>query len=188
MKNMIDMNHRQPIGTVDWEFIYEMQGIAPERVSPDLIRLDAELLARIPGKWREMRNTLSGHLERRGVTFIALADSENRGTDFKVVGVLHDAAGAPLPFHRVLIYDKDHFEDDYIGSLISDGQGRFELSFGKSVFSDFGMESSPDIYFKVAAWRGDRFEEIARITPKPFKTSQFADGKTLIDFGTVSVP
>ncbi len=190
MKRMIDMNRRQPIGDVDWEFIYEMQGIAPERVGADMIRLDAALLELVPPRWQALRQALAAHLDRRGITHVALADVENRGSDFKVSATfrLKEATGSPLAFHRVIVFDQDHLEDDFIGTVISDEQGRIELSFGKSVFSDFGMETEPDIYFRVSAWRGERFEEIGRVTGKPFKTTRFAGGKTLLDYGTVTLP
>jgi hypothetical protein len=187
MKKMIDMNHRSEIGTIDWQFIYDMQVLAPDQVSHDLIRLTDDLLHKIPAKWKELKKKMSSHLDRQGTTFIAICDVENQGQDFTIEGTLKDTKGQPRPFHRLLIYDKDRFEDDYLGFVVTNDAGAFTLMFGKKVFSDFGLDSMPDIYFKVAEWDGQIFREIGKIKPKPHKVTHFTGGRIAIDFAVITI-
>lgn len=189
MKKLIDLTSREEIGPIDWEFIYDMQSVAPELASADTIVLNRDLLGKIPAKWKTIKQKLAGRVARGETHHLAVSDVENQGSEFKIEGTLrrkHD--GVPLAFHRVMVFDKDRFEDDFVGSVITDAAGRFTLAFGKKTFSDFGFaESTPDIYFRIFAWDTQRFNEIARTMPKDFKISQFPDKKVAIDFGVVEI-
>jgi len=189
VKKLIDMTRREEIGTVDWEFIYDMQAIAPDHASADTMAVNRDLLAKVPVKWRAIKQKLAGRITGSETIQLAFSDIENQGCEFKIEGTLRRHEGSePLAFHRVMVFDKDRFEDDFIGSVITDAAGRFMLAFGKKTFSDFGFaESTPDIYFRIFAWDGQRFNEIARTMPKDFKISQFPDKKVAIDFGVVEI-
>lgn len=145
MRQLIDMNHKNEIDIIDWEFIHDMQGIVPELITPEMIRLTKEFLNEIPSKWREIKLKLAKHIDPKQVVYVAIADMENLGNEFKIRGTLKDKEGNVLSFHRVIVYDEDRFEDDYIGSVITDKDGRFSLSFGRKTFSDFGLEAEPEI-------------------------------------------
>jgi hypothetical protein len=189
MKKIIDMEHGEEIGLIDWEFIYDMQAIAPEQITADTIVLSHDLLAKIPTKWRPIKQKLAARIHGDETHVLAVSDVENQGNEFKIEGVLQRRGGeATLPFHRLMVFDKDRMEDDFIGSVITDAAGRFTLAFGRRTFSDFGFaEAVPDIYFRVFAWGGKDFQEIARVMPKDFKVSHFPDRKVVIDFGVVAI-
>jgi hypothetical protein len=190
MKKLIDMDRREEIGVIDWEFVYDMQSIAPDMISADTIILNRELLTKIPAKWRVIKQKLSACIHRDETHFLAVSDLENQGNEFKIEGTIRRReSGESLAFHRLMVFDKDRLEDDFIGSIVSDAAGKFALAFGKRTFSDFGFaESIPDLYFRVFSWdREKRFVEIARVMPKDFKVSHFPDRKVAIDFGVIDI-
>lgn len=187
MRCMIDMSRKEPMGLIDWEFIYEMQGIAPEWITADMIRLTPKFLAAIPAKWQKIKSELASHVQKTGVAYIAICDVENEGSDFKITGTLQQQ-GQPLAFRKVVVYDRDRFEDDYLGTVITDAGGCFVLTFSKKAFSDFGLEAMPDIYFRIHTWVDTEFGPAVEIEPKPYKISHFTDKKVLMEFGAVEVP
>ena len=67
------------------------------------------------------------------------------------------------------VHFEDRFEDDYIGSVITNQDGYLEISFGKKVFSDFGLEQEPDVYFKIFTFEAGAFKELKRIMPEIFE-------------------
>lgn len=187
MRRLIDMNHKNEIGFVDWEFIHDMQGVVPELITPEIILLTKEFLNKIPSKWNELKSKLAKHVEPKQTVYVAIADIENLGNEFKIRGVLKDKAGGILSFHRVVVYDEDRFEDDYIGAVITDENGEFTLSFGKKTFSDFGLESEPDIYFKIFFWQDGKFHELGKVTPEIFEKLETKEKKKVIEFGVVTI-
>ncbi len=187
MRQLIDMTNKSEIGFVDWEFIHDMQGIVPDLINPEIIRLTEGFLNKIPKKWDKIKAELESHVSHENVVHVAIADIENLGNEFKLRGKLHDKNGKPMGFHRVVIFDKDRFEDDYIGAVISDKSGNFALAFGKKTFSDFGMESEPDIYFKIYAWEAGRFGQIARVMPEVFEKTETKEEKIILEFGVVTI-
>lgn len=187
MRRLIDMNHKNDIGFVDWEFIHDMQGIVPELITPEIILLTKEFLNKIPVKWSKIKSKLAEHVDPKQTVYVAISDIENLGNEFKIRGILKDKKGDILSFHRVVVYDEDRFEDDYIGAVITDENGGFTLSFGKKTFSDFGLESEPDIYFKIFFWKEGRFHEMGRVMPEIFEKSETIEKKTIIEFGVVAI-
>ncbi|MCP5106523.1 MAG: hypothetical protein GY950_24275, partial [bacterium] len=121
------------------------------------------------------------------VVYVAIADIENLGNEFKVRGTFKNKNGEPLAFHRVVVYDKDRFEDDYIGAVITGKDGSFALAFGKKTFSDFGLEAEPDIYFKVFCWETGMFAQIGKIMPEVFEKTETKEKKTLLEFGVITL-
>jgi hypothetical protein len=187
MRLVIDMDSKNEIGFIDWEFIHDMQGIAPDLITPEIIYLTGEFLKKIPKKWSKIKAKLSGHVIHNRTVHCAISDIENLGNEFKLRGTLKNKKGDTLGFHKVVVYDKDKFEDDYIGAVITDKNGDFTLSFGKKTFSDFGLEAEPDIYFKVFFWKDSRFNELGQTMPEVFEKSETKEGKIIIEFGVVTL-
>lgn len=192
MRLLFDMDNKSEIGYIDWEFIHDMQGIAPELITPEIISLTPAFLSKIPKKWDNIKTKLKKHIDPNRTIHCAISDIENLGNEFKIRGTLKNKKGEILSFHKVVVFDEDRFEDDYIGALITDNDGNFTLSFGKKTFSDFGLEAEPDIYFKVFRWQEERFEEIGRTMPKVFEKTEITDPeskekKILFEFGVVTI-
>ncbi len=187
MRKLIDMTNKSDIGFADWEFIHDMQGEVPELITPEIISLNTEFLNHIPAKYGKIKKQLAEHLKPGKTIHVAIADLENMGDEFKVRGILKAKEGHALGFHRIVVYDEDRFEDDYLGAVISDKDGHFTLSFGKKAFSDFGIESEPDIYFKVFFFQAGRFVEIGKTMPEIYEKTETQEKKTILDFGVVTV-
>ena len=51
--------------------------------------------------------------------------------------------------YRVRLYDKDVFEDDYLGESTLDENGVAKISFTHSSFSNWNTDANPDFYFVV---------------------------------------
>jgi hypothetical protein len=181
------MDNKSEIGVIDWEFIHDMQGIAPEMITPELIYLTQNFLNKIPAKWAKIKKLLSKHVSPKGPVHCAISDIENLGNEFKVKGTFKNQEGNVLAFHKVVVYDKDKFEDDFIGAVITDKDGAFSLAFGKKTFSDFGMEAEPDIYFKVYSWNGKLFQELGKTMPDVFERIETSDDKIIYQFGVVTL-
>ncbi|MCK4761745.1 MAG: hypothetical protein KAW12_06050 [Candidatus Aminicenantes bacterium] len=187
MRNIIDMDNKIEIGFIDWEFIHDMQGIAPGMINPQFISLNNEFLNKIPKKWEKIKTKLAKHLKGKELIHAAISDVENLGSEFKIRGTLRDKKSEPLSFHKVVVMDEDKFEDDYIGAVITDKDGGFSLSFGKKTFSDFGLEAEPDIYLKISFWRDGLFHELTRVTPEVRKKSETSGDKIIMEFGVIEV-
>ena len=68
---------------------------------------------------------------------------------FQVEGVVREKeSGRPLPGLVVRAFDKDLFEDDYLGEDQTDEAGHFEIRFTDADFKDW-VESRPDLYLCV---------------------------------------
>ncbi|MEO5782812.1 MAG: hypothetical protein ABIQ07_06045 [Ginsengibacter sp.] len=51
--------------------------------------------------------------------------------------------------YLVRLYDKDVFEDDFLGESVPDENGVVKISFNHSPFSNWNTDSNPDFYFVV---------------------------------------
>ena len=51
--------------------------------------------------------------------------------------------------YLVRLYDKDIFEDDFLGQSTVDGNGVVKISFTHSSFSNWNTDTNPDFYFIV---------------------------------------
>lgn len=186
MRLLVDMDNKSEVGHIDWEFIHDMQGIAPDMITPEVIFLNHDFLKKVPEKWKEIKGKLKEHVDPDKIIHLAISDLENMGNEFKVRGKFQNKKGEILAFHKIVIYDKDRFEDDYLGAVISNEEGVFTLSFGKKAFSDFGIEAEPDIYFKVYYWEGGKFHELGKIMPDVFEKTE-AEDHVLMEFGVISL-
>jgi len=187
VRQLIDMDNKSDVGFIDWEFIHDMQGTAPEMITPEIIFLTREFLNKIPAQWSNIKAKLGNHVSPDRTIHCAISDIENLGDDFKIKGTLKSKDGTPLAFHKAVVYDKDRFEDDYLGAVITDKNGFFSLAFGKKTFSDSGLESEPDIYFKLFTWKESHFIKLTEIMPEVFEKTETAGKKVLIDFGVIIV-
>jgi hypothetical protein len=181
------MKNKNEIGFVDWEFIHDMQNIVPNLITPELIRLSKDFLNKIPKKWSKIKKKLAEHVSKTQTVYVAISDVENLGNEFKIRGTFQNKEGEPLDFYRVVVFDKDKFEDDYIGAVITDGKGGFTLSFGKKTFSDFGMELEPDIYFKVYDFIEGKFHKHSQIMPEVREKTETIEGKIIFEFGVIII-
>lgn len=187
MKQLIDMTNKKEIGFVDWEFLHDMQGVVPDLITPEIIHLTYDFLKKIPPEWEKIKSQLEKHVSHKHVTHIAISDIENLGCQFKVRGTLKNKKGDILGFHRVVLFDQDPMEDDFLGAVITDKDGNFTLEFGKRVFSDFGLEAEPDIYLKIFAWDNESFKEIGKCTPEVFEKTETREGNKLYEFGVITI-
>lgn len=69
------------------------------------------------------------------------------GTIYKVNGTVKKDNKGVLDLH-VEVYDKDIFEDDFLGIGVTDSSGNFKVSFDSSQFSNI-LDRKPDLYFVV---------------------------------------
>jgi hypothetical protein len=58
-------------------------------------------------------------------------------------------AGTPVQGAEVEVYDKDMLIDDYLGTVTTDLDGRFEVDFTWAEYKDSPFEDRPDIFLKV---------------------------------------
>lgn len=189
MKKLIDMNARKEIAQVDWEFIYEMQRVAPDQVSAERVCLSPELLRKIPEKWKSLREGFNRALGGKSHLPLAVADLDAVEKEFKTEGRLY-RQGKPLGFCKLVVMDKDLFEDDFLGMAITGEDGYFSVSFDAKAFNDIPFiqtKQVPDFLLKLFEWKSDHFAKTSELRVKPFKVSRYEGGKTLIDLGTLDV-
>jgi hypothetical protein len=58
-------------------------------------------------------------------------------------------SAAPVKGAVVEVYDKDLLLDDYLGTVTTGGDGRFEVDFTWANYKDSVFEGRPDIFVKV---------------------------------------
>ncbi len=68
-----------------------------------------------------------------------------------VVGgkVINFQTGQGLKGLRVEAWDKDIHFDDALGHALTDAEGKFDIFYSQSAFSDRSSEKNPDIFFKI---------------------------------------
>ncbi len=190
MRLLVDMNGRRDVAAVDWEFLYELKNAAGELVEHDRIRVNSQLLRKIPAKWAEVKDALRRALGDEDEIWVAISDVEIKGNDYIIEGTLQRPDGKPLEFHKLEVLDKDILEDDFIGKVVTTGKGEFRLGFGPETFNDFPWirtETMPDFIFRVYEWKGDHFDPVLKLKPKPLKVTKFGKQKVLVIFGAVTV-
>jgi len=57
--------------------------------------------------------------------------------------------GTPVEGAEVEVYDKDMLVDDYLGTAVTDREGRFLVDFTWANYKDGVFEGRPDIFLKV---------------------------------------
>ena len=190
MKRLVDMHGRTGVGTVEWEFLFDLQQIQPKDVTPYTVRVSSNLLSKVPGKWKAERDVLANALGGRESVLLAVADVADPNHEFHLRGILENEQGQPLSLHQVQVFDEDHIEDDFLGVAITDDDGMFEVSFGLEAFQDIPIigERTPDVLLKVARWNPEgRFEPLEQRRIHDAEARGQAKGKKVIDLGTVQV-
>lgn len=100
-------------------------------------------------------------------------------------------AGEPLTgsAYRMRLFDKDVFDDDYLGESTLDSNGVARISFTHAAFSDLGsMETMPDFYFVVVKDGVQIFESkiMSEIDVDAVEKFKMGTGE-VIDLGTFLV-
>jgi hypothetical protein len=111
-----------------------------------------------------------------------------------VVKVRFLEKGKPNPIsgedYLVRLYDKDLFDDDFLGEAIPDENGIATISFSHDAFSDQNIikESAPDFYFVVLR-NGQAFYHTKVLENLNIESAQqFISGKgEVVDLGTILV-
>jgi len=103
------------------------------------------------------------------------------------------AKGADEPLtglaYRMRLFDKDVFDDDYLGESTLDSNGVATISFAHAAFSDLGsIEKMPDFYFVVVKNGVQIFESevMANIDVDAIEKFKMGTGE-VIDLGTFLV-
>jgi len=63
--------------------------------------------------------------------------------------IVNREGGAPVEGAKIEVYDKDLLIDDYLGTAVTDRDGRFQVDFTSANFKDGVFEDRPDIFLKV---------------------------------------
>ena len=87
--------------------------------------------------------------------------------------------------YLVRLYDKDIFEDDFLGESTLDEKGVAKISFNHSSFSDWNTDTNPDFYFIVfkhndIIFKSKVLEDLDIVALEKFK---MGEGE-VIDLGT----
>jgi hypothetical protein len=91
--------------------------------------------------------------------------------------------------YKVRLFDKDIFDDDYIGESGLDEYGVAKIKFTHKAFGDLGnLETMPDLYFSVLKNDVQIFESkvIAEIDVAALEQFKMGEGE-VIDLGTFLV-
>jgi hypothetical protein len=107
------------------------------------------------------------------------------------VRIIAKGSDAPLTgeAYKVRLFDKDVFDDDYIGESGLDANGVARIAFTHDAFDDLGnLETRPDFYFVVVkndkqVFQSQVMEEIDLETVEQFKMGK----GEVIDLGTFLV-
>ena len=118
--------------------------------------------------------------------------SLNPGMNIEVTArFISKGTGAPLTgaAYKVRLFDKDIFDDDYIGESGLDSNGVAKIKFTHKAFSDLGnLETMPDLYFSVVKNDVQIFEStvIKEIDVVALEQFKMGEGE-VIDLGTFLV-
>lgn len=87
--------------------------------------------------------------------------------------------------YLVRLYDKDVFEDDYLGESALDENGGAKISFTHSSFSNWNTDTNPDFYFVVSKNNEVIFKSIVLKDLNVDAVENFKMGEgEVIDLGT----
>jgi hypothetical protein len=107
------------------------------------------------------------------------------------IRIIAKGSDAPLTgsAYKVRLFDKDTFDDDYIGESGLDANGVARISFTHAAFSDLGgIEDKPDFYFVVVKNGAQIFQSKVMEEIDLNAVEQFKMGKgEVIDLGTFLV-
>jgi len=87
--------------------------------------------------------------------------------------------------YTVRLYDKDIFEDDFLGESTLDENGIAKISFNHSSFSDWNTDDKPDFYFVVFKNKKEIFKSkvMEDLDLEAIEKFKMGEGE-IIDLGT----
>jgi hypothetical protein len=191
-KRIWDMDNGEVLGEVPWQFIFDMEEIAPDLANSEMILLNHELLSKIPSQWKAEHDLLFKHLGHRKEIFLAVSHMFQEGREYTVSGSLKKL-GTPLKYRKIIFYDYHRIFDHYITSIITDHRGDFEFSFDRSFLHYHRLRkkkiSPPDFLLKIFAWQDHDFKLIATlmIEPEQMDIEVSADEKMIIKLGDLNL-
>ncbi len=89
----------------------------------------------------------------------------------------------------VRAWDKDVTRDDFLGECVTNEEGGFQIRYSDQDFSDYGLESAPDVYIRIHVPGSDRVVSSTEAFPRDeaVRLERFDVGLSCWDF-TVSDP
>src|ERR1035437_7582838 len=87
--------------------------------------------------------------------------------------------------YLVRLYDKDVFEDDFLGESTLDENGVAKISFNHSSFSNWNKDTKPDFYFVVFKHKKEIFKSkvLEDLDVEAIEKFKMGEGE-MIDLGT----
>jgi len=87
--------------------------------------------------------------------------------------------------YLVRLYDKDVFEDDFLGESTLDENGVAKISFNHSSFSNLNKDTKPDFYFVVFKHKKEIFKSkvLEDLDVEAIEKFKMGEGE-VIDLGT----
>jgi hypothetical protein len=171
-KRIWDMDNRNVLGEVPWQFIFDLEEIAPYLANSEMIVLNHDLLSKIPAEWKPEHDKLLNYLGQQKEIFLAVSHMYQEGRDYTVSGSLKKS-GMPLGYHKIIFYDYHRIFDHYITSIITDQKGEFEFSFDSGFLHHHRLRKKtigigvPDFLLKIFAWQDHAFNLIDTIMIEP---------------------
>ena len=114
----------------------------------------------------------------------SLNNEINLEATVRLIGKGHDR---PLSgdAYLVRLYDKDIFDDDFLGEAQPDENGVAKFSFTHSKFSDWNMDEKPDFFFVVYKHKNEIFKSkvLEDLDIEAIEKFKMGEGE-VIDLGT----
>ena len=87
--------------------------------------------------------------------------------------------------YTVRLYDKDIFEDDFLGETSPDENGVLKFTFTHSSFSNWNTDIKPDFYFVVYKYKTEIFRSkvLEELVIESIEKFKMGEGE-VIDLGT----
>ena len=121
------------------------------------------------------------------MTDLSLNKHINLEVTARFIGKGHDSALTDA--YTVRLYDKDIFNDDFLGEARLDENGVAKISFTHDAFADpFNLEDKPDFYFVVYKHKQEIFKTkvLGDLDVETIKKFRMGKGE-VIDLGTFLV-
>ena len=192
-KRIWDMDRCNVLGEVPWQFIFDMEEIAPDLANSEMIVLNHDLLAKIPAEWKLEHDKLFKYLGQRKEISLAVSHMYQEGREYTVSGSLRKP-GMPPGCHKIIFYDYHRIFDHYITSIITDQKGEFEFSFDSSFLHHHRWRkktmSVPDFLLKIFAWRDHAFNlvDTQMIQPGQMQIERPNEKEMTIKLGDLVLP
>lgn len=121
------------------------------------------------------------------MTDLSLNEDMNLEVTARFIGKGHDSALTDA--YTVRLYDKDIFEDDFLGETRLDENGVAKISVANKAFGDlFNIDEKPDLYFVVYKHKQEIFKTkvLKEIDTDTIKKFTMGEGQ-VVDLGTYLV-